>query len=125
MAIATAFDASIAPFAFPRGGFELSDVPPRCRECGGMLKLDTVMFGEPIPPDVLESCRQEAERCDCMLLVGTSGTVNPAARLPLVARENGAALIEVNPESTPLTRWCDVALSGSADTVLPELLCSI
>jgi NAD-dependent deacetylase len=90
-----------------------------------MLKLDTVMFGEPIPPDVLESCRQEAERCDCMLLVGTSGTVNPAARLPLVARENGAALIEVNPESTPLTRWCDVALSGSADTVLPELLCSI
>ena len=110
---------------FPRGGFDLSDVPPRCRECGGMLKLDTVMFGEPIPPDVLESCRQEAERCDCMLLVGTSGTVNPAARLPLVARENGAALIEVNPESTPLTRWCDVALSGSADTVLPELLCSI
>ena len=110
---------------FPRDGFDLSDVPPGCGECGGVLKLDTVMFGEPIPPDVLQACREEAERCDCMLLVGTSGTVNPAARLPLVAKEKGAALIEVNPEATPLTGWCDIALSGSADTVLPQLLSSI
>ena len=110
---------------FPRDGFDLSKVPPMCGECGGVLKLDTVMFGEPIPPDVLQGCREEAERCDCMLLVGTSGTVNPAARLPLIAKENGASLIEVNPEATPLTRWCDVALSGPADTVLPQLLSSI
>ena len=110
---------------FPREGFDLSKVPPMCGECGGVLKLDTVMFGEPIPPDVLQGCREEAERCDCMLLVGTSGTVNPAARLPLIAKENGASLIEVNPEATPLTLWCDVALSGPADTVLPQLLSSI
>ena len=110
---------------FPRDGFDLSDVPPGCGECGGVLKLDTVMFGEPIPPDMLQSCREEAERCDCMLLVGTSGTVNPAARLPLVAKEKGAALIEVNPEATSLTSWCDIALSGPADSVLPQLLLSI
>ena len=107
---------------FPRDGFDLSDVPPVCGECGSVLKLDTVMFGEPIPPDVLESCRQETERCDCMLLVGTSGTVNPAARLPLLAKERGAALIEVNPEATPLTQWCDIALTGTADAILPELV---
>ena len=110
---------------FPREGFDLSDIPPCCGECRGVLKLDTVMFGEPIPPDVLQACREEAERCDCMLLVGTSGTVNPAARLPLVAKEKGAALIEVNPEATPLTAWCDIALSGPADSVLPQLLLSI
>ena len=110
---------------FPRDGFDLSDVPPVCGECGGLLKLDTVLFGEPIPPDVLEACRATAERCDCMLLVGTSGTVNPAARLPLVAKERGATLIEVNPESTPLTRWCDIALVGTADAILPQLLRSI
>ena len=110
---------------FPRDGFDLSAVPPVCGECGSVLKLDTVMFGEPIPPDVLESCREESERCDCMLLVGTSGTVNPAARLPLVAKERGATLIEVNPESTPLTPWCDIALSGPADAILPRLLYSI
>ena len=110
---------------FPRDDFDLTQVPPVCGECGGLLKLDTVMFGEPIPPDVLEWCRDASERCDCMLLVGTSGTVNPAARLPLVAKEGGAALIEVNPESTPLTQWCDIALQGTADAILPQLLRSI
>ena len=110
---------------FPRDGYGVSGRQPLCLECGGVVKLDTVMFGEAIPPDVLMACREAAERCDCMLLVGTSGTVNPAARLPLVAKENGAILIEVNPEDTSLTRWCDVALSGPADAILPELLRSI
>ena len=118
---------------FHRGDFEtlladssgLASVPPLCRECGGVLKLDTVMFGEPIPQDTLQACRQAAEQCDCMLLVGTSGTVNPAAQLPLVAQERGAALIEVNPEPTSLTPWCDVVLTGPADDILPQLLDSI
>ena len=110
---------------FPRESYELSGSQPLCLECGGVVKLDTVMFGEAIPPDVLMACRDAAERCDCMLLVGTSGTVNPAARLPLLAKENGATLIEINPEETPLTGWCDVALSGPADVILPELLRSI
>ena len=110
---------------FPRDGYDLSGSQPLCLECGGVVKLDTVMFGEAIPPHVLMACRDAAERCDCMLLVGTSGTVNPAARLPLVAKENGAILIEVNPEDTPLTGWCDVALTGPADDILPELLRSI
>ena len=96
--------------------------PPLCGECGGILKLDTVMFGEPIPQDTLQACREAAERCDCMLLVGTSGTVNPAARLPLVAQERGATLVEVNPEPTSLTPWCDVVLTGPADDILPRLL---
>ena len=110
---------------FHRDDYDLSRTPPLCRECGGVVKLDTVMFGEAIPSDVLQACREAAERCDCMLLVGTSGTVNPAARLPLVAKENGATLIEINPEDTPLTGWCDIALAGPADVVLPELLRSI
>lgn len=107
---------------YPRDGYDLSAIPPRCGECGGTLKLDTVMFGEPIPPDVLRACFDEAQRCDCMLLVGTSGTVNPAARLPLLAKEAGATLIEINPEPTPLSLLCDVVLSGPADAVLPRLL---
>ena len=115
---------------FPRDGYAtalsgpnaLADGPPLCRECGGLLKLDTVMFGEPIPQDTLQACREAAETCDCMLLVGTSGTVNPATRLPLVAQERGATLIEVNPEPTTLTPWCDVVLSGPADDILPRLL---
>jgi len=50
-------------------------LPPRCPECGGVVKGDTVHFGEPIPPEVLRRCYQEVERADCMLVVGTSGTV--------------------------------------------------
>ena len=80
------------------------------------------MFGEPIPPEVLLACQRQAESCDCMLLVGTSGTVNPAARLPLTAKEMGAKLIEVNPEATTLTPWCDIVLSGPSGELLPLLL---
>jgi NAD-dependent deacetylase len=55
-------------------------------------------------------------------LVGTSGTVNPAARLPLVAKEMGATLIEVNPEATTLTPWCGITLNGPSGELLPLLL---
>ena len=106
----------------PRDGYHFDSLPPICTHCGGVIKMDTVMFGEPIPEDVLLACRAEAETCDCMLLVGTSGTVNPAARLPLVAKELGAVLIEINPEETGLTLWSDIALGGPSGELLPMLL---
>ena len=114
-----------AAYPGPVEATALSQGPPTCGNCGGVLKLDTVMFGEPILQDTLIACREAAERCDCMLLVGTSGTVNPAARLPLVAQERGATLIEVNPEATSLTPWCDIVLTGPADAILPQLLHSL
>ena len=106
---------------WPRDGFTINSLPPICPQCTGVIKMDTVMFGEPIPPSVLQACREQAEQCDCMLLVGTSGTVNPAARLPLLAKEAGAALIEINPEATGLTPWCDLTLTGPSGEILPLL----
>jgi NAD-dependent deacetylase len=106
----------------PREGFLLTDLPPRCPECQGVIKTDTVMFGEPIPPDVLQECWRQMELCDCVLLVGTSGTVNPAAQLPLVAKDRGATLIEVNPYETFLTPRCDLTLTGPSGEVLPMLV---
>ena len=105
----------------PRAEHAITDVPPLCAECGGVIKLDTVMFGEPIPRAVLDSCFAETQRCDAMLLVGTSGAVNPAAQLPLVARERGARIIEVNPEPTQLTAAADVVISGPAGEALPAI----
>ena len=110
-------DSGIDCVGLPSGGG-----PPLCGQCGGIVKLDTVMFGEPIPPDTLRACREAAERCDCMLLVGTSGTVSPAARLPLLAQERGAALIEINPETTSLTPHCSLVFHGAAGVVLSQLL---
>ena len=107
---------------WPRQDFVINGLPPVCPDCSGVIKMDTVMFGEPIPPNVLRACREQAEQCDCMLLVGTSGTVNPAARLPLLAKEAGAVLIEINPEATDLTPWCDLALTGPSGEILPSLL---
>lgn len=70
---------------------------PRCG-CGGVLKPNTVLFGEPLPPRALETAVALASSCRAMLLVGTSAVVQPAASLPFLARERGAKVIEVNIE---------------------------
>ena len=106
----------------PRDGFSLAELPPRCPQCKGIIKSDTVMFGEPIPTDVLQECWRQVELCDCVLLVGTSGTVNPAAQLPIVARNRGATLIEVNPQETHLSAQCDLTLEGPSGEILPALV---
>ena len=80
------------------------------------------MFGEPIPPDVLEVCFDQTNRCDCMLVLGTSGTVYPAAGFPVQAYQRGAHLIEVNVDPTPISDIVDVALKGPSGEVLPLLV---
>lgn len=109
----------------PREEFEVVDVPPHCPQCGGVIKGDGVMFGEPIPPDVLSVCFRETDRCDCMIVLGTSGTVYPAAGFPLRAHERGAYLIEINTEPTPITGIVDVSLRGPTGEVLPLLVARV
>ncbi|HPC20522.1 MAG TPA: Sir2 family NAD-dependent protein deacetylase [Kiritimatiellia bacterium] len=75
---------------------------PRC-PCGGLFKPGFVFFGEGIPPAALAQAEEAARRTDCMILVGTSGVVYPAAALPMLARRGGATLIEVNPEPSDYT----------------------
>ncbi len=103
-------------------GFPLEPVPPLCPSCRGILKTDTVMFGEPIPADALGSCYNHTHLCDCMLLVGTSAVVYPAAEFPIIAMRAGAMLIEVNPEETPLSPFCQVVLRAPAGEALPALV---
>lgn len=106
---------------WPRAEVDLRHLPPRCPDCGEILKSDTVSFGEPIPADVLEGCREAVAGCDVMLVVGTSATVHPAARFPLeVARRKGF-LVEVNACETELTPLCAMSLRGPAGELLPAL----
>ncbi|MBI2887006.1 MAG: NAD-dependent deacylase [Chloroflexi bacterium] len=107
---------------FPREEFTLETLPPRCPACQGVVKSDTVMFGEPIPSDVLEVCRNEALQADCMLVVGTSAVVYPAAELPVITRMRGGTLIEVNPLESALTRECDIVVRGPSGELLPQLV---
>ncbi len=71
--------------------------PPYC-ECGGVLKPNTVLFGEQLPEGALETAVQEAATCKLMLVIGTSAVVQPAASLPALAQKNGAKIVEVNIE---------------------------
>ena len=103
----------------------LTTLPPRCG-CGGIYRPEVVFFGEMIPPDHLRRSRNIAEQCDVMLVVGTSATVQPAAELPHIAKRTGAAIIEINPENTPLTHGIsDIFLKGEAGIVMEELVCKV
>jgi NAD-dependent deacetylase len=106
---------------FARDAIDFATLPPRCPRCGGLLKSDTVSFGEPIPPDVLDACFAAAQQADCMLIAGTSATVFPAAQFPFDVAQRGGDLVEVNPYESELTPLCRVVLRGPAGEVLPRL----
>lgn len=98
-----------------------STLPPICK-CGNILRPDVVWFGEALPQDVWESAIREASSCDIMIVVGTSLAVSPANLLPLCAKQNGAAIIEVNIEKTQMSSEMDLSLQESAAKALPEIL---
>src|SRR5574337_179253 len=101
-----------------------SQLPPLCK-CGNMLRPDVVWFGEPLPQDVWNSAMEQASSCDVMVVVGTSLAVSPANLLPLYAKQNGAIMIEVNTEQTPMSSSMDLSLRSSAISALPSLVRAI
>jgi NAD-dependent deacetylase len=101
---------------------DLSRIPPRC-SCGGILRPDCIFFGEMIPTDALIRSQRLSASCDVMLVIGTSAMVQPAATMPLIAKDNGAVIIEINPEPTPLTsRIGTLTLLGGAGSIMPRLI---
>jgi NAD-dependent deacetylase len=109
----------------PTDSVSLDVLPPCCTACNGILKSDTVSFGEPIPSDVLTRCFEETERCDCMIVAGTSATVYPAAQFPFTVRERGGDLIEVNPYESELSPLCSVSIRSPAGEALPLVVARI
>ena len=96
--------------------------PPRCAQCGSLVRPAVVWFGEGLPVDTLAAAQAAAHACEVMLVVGTSGQVWPAAGLAGSARRAGAKVIVVNPEATALDDEADALLRGPSATVLPRLL---
>lgn len=111
---------------WPRQEFPVDpdDLPPRCarESCGGIVKSDTVMFGEPIPPTALSRCAQETHLADCFMTIGTSAVVFPAAQYPIEAVQSGAPLIEINPEPTPLSELATVIVRAPSGDALPAIV---
>lgn len=88
----------------------------------GLARPDVVWFGEMLPQAEIDAAMQSAGRCDFCFSVGTTSLVQPAARLPLLALEHGAALVEINPMETPLSMHAEQCFRGKASEVLISII---
>ncbi|MEU9911098.1 Sir2 family NAD-dependent protein deacetylase [Streptomyces sp. NPDC051001] len=101
---------------------EAGEDDPACRECGGILKSATVMFGERLDPVVLGEAVSITKACQVFIAVGSTLQVQPAAGLAGVAADHGARLIIVNAEPTPYDDRADEVVREPIGTALPKLL---
>ncbi len=100
---------------------------PRCTRpgCGGLIRPDVVWFGELLPEDAWDHAVRASAGADVFLSVGTSGVVYPAASLPATARQQGAFLVDINPERTPLSAAADLFLEGPSGAILPAVVAGL
>ena len=107
---------------FQASEIDLTDLPPRCKECGGILKPDFIFFGEAIPEPANTLSFNEAHTADVFLVIGSTGEVAPASAIPHLAKEHGAKIIEVNVEPSSYTySITDVFLKGKAVETMQAL----
>tara|TARA_B000000460_G_C21468182_1_gene371302 strand:- start:328 stop:1056 length:729 start_codon:yes stop_codon:yes gene_type:complete len=100
---------------------DFESLPPKC-ECGNILRPDVVWFGEALSEEVWKNAIKEASSCDVMIIAGTSLVVSPANTLPIYAKQNGATLIEVNPEKTVMSNDMDLSIQTTSTNALPKML---
>ena len=102
-------------------GLGEEDIPPRCGECGGLLKANTISFGQSLDPEEIRRAEEPATSCDLMLSFGSTLVVYPAADFPAAAKRNGAALVIVTLSETPLDGMADVVIRRPIGEVVAEL----
>lgn len=99
--------------------------PPSPHHADGLCRPDVVWFGEALDEQVLTRAMKESSQADLMIVAGTAGAVYPAAGLPALAAENGARIIDINPEATAISRLADWHLSGPSTHWLPRLVAAL
>jgi NAD-dependent deacetylase len=95
---------------------------PRCEACQGILKPDTVSFGQPMPPQETAEAFRRARDCDLLIVIGSSLVVQPAASIPLEAKESGAKLVIVNRDPTYHDAYADAVIHGSAGETMKKII---
>lgn len=95
------------------------DADPPCLRCGGILKSDTISFGQSLEPAVIDRAMQVSEEADVFLAAGSSLQVYPAANTVPLAKASGARVIILNGEPTKMDAYADVVLIGSISELLP------
>ncbi len=99
----------------------IKEFPPKCSECGGLIRPDVVWFGEALDPLILEKAFNLFESADVAIVIGTSSIVYPAAYLPQITKKNGGSTIEINIEETALTPLADFFFKGKASDILSQI----
>jgi NAD-dependent deacetylase len=95
---------------------------PHCPLCGGVIKPNVILFGEQLPIAPLQAAKEAVRKADVLLVVGSSLEVAPAGDLPLLAARNGAKIIILNIEPTPVDRQAQVVIHADAAEILPEIV---
>jgi NAD-dependent protein deacetylase/lipoamidase len=103
-------------------GDEFPDLPPSCKICGSYLRPDVVWFGESIKQEVWKEAVKRSMTCDVMIIVGTSLVVSPANTLHSYAKNNQAAVVDINPENTPFSYKMDFSIRQTAVEGLSRLM---
>jgi NAD-dependent deacetylase len=97
------------------------DPAPECA-CGGYLKPDTISFGQAMPASEVNKAVSLAQTCDFFMVVGSTLLVQPAAHMPLYAKQNGSFLVILNLSETPCDDVCDILIRDKAGPVLQEIV---
>ncbi|MGO3874966.1 SIR2 family NAD-dependent protein deacylase [Psychrobacter celer] len=92
-----------------------------CPHCDGYIRPNIVWFGEALPVQAWQAAEEAAANCDVFISIGTSSLVYPAAGLSQLAKQNGAQVIEINPDPTPDT-IVDITFAEKAGLILPPLI---
>jgi len=99
------------------------ELPPLCKGCNSLGRPNIVWFGEIIPMNIIDKALVAIENCQLMLIIGTSGVVEPAASMGLIAKQAGKTVIEINLEPTPNSTLYDLSINGKSGEILP-LICN-
>jgi NAD-dependent deacetylase len=100
----------------------VGDPDPSCHICGGILKSDTISFGQSLVPEVIERAMNASDACDVLLAVGSSLGVYPVANMVPRAKAAGSRIVIVNGEPTAMDRYADAVIGGDIVEVLPRLI---
>lgn len=98
------------------------EADPPCLVCGGILKSDTISFGQSLVPEVIDRAMQASEECDLMLAIGSTLSVFPVANCVPIAKRSGAVVIIVNGQPTAMDQHADHLLVGQIADVLPTIV---
>ena len=96
-------------------------VIPTCAKCGCILKPNVILFEEQLPVDAWLKAKVAIDKCDLLIVAGSSLTVTPVAHLPIRALDNNAKVVLVNQTPTYIDDFCTIALRGDVVDIIPAI----